>query len=252
MNALTFYIILFSVYATCILLMFLYLRYKGFFKSGIILLIIMFLIGVGLFIKRRSCFRFFRNTYTQISISTSCNCKTTASALALKKDNYTHFHRPLAIKTSQNRYIKNNALLEKFIQKKYLVPIEENNGFYIQKLHNSSKHLTPLAYKRLLELGNLFRTKLNEPTEKKSYFVISSVTRTQSQQEEIIKSNPKTATRGLSTHSFGVSFDIRCTKAKRTCDPSINALKQALNQMQKEGKILLCPESSCIHVTVVK
>jgi hypothetical protein len=196
----------------------------------------MLLIGIGLFIKRRSCFRFFKNTYTQISISTSCNYKTTASALALKKENYTHFHRPLAIKTSQNRYIKNNALLEKFIQKKYLVPIEENNGFYIQKLHNSSKHLTPLAYKRLLELGNLFRTKLNEPTEKKSYFVISSVTRTQSQQEEIIKSNPNTATKGLSTHSFGVTVDIRCTKAKRSCEPSLNDFKKYIIIKQSHSK----------------
>jgi len=51
MNALTFYIILFSVYTTVILLLFLYLKHKGFFKSGIILLIIMFLIDVGLFIK---------------------------------------------------------------------------------------------------------------------------------------------------------------------------------------------------------
>ena len=59
------------------------------------------------------------------------------------------------------------------------------------------------------------------------------------------------ATKGTSTHSYGVSFDINTVVGDNGyCERRTQVLKKILTEMQKEGKILLCPESKCIHVTV--
>jgi hypothetical protein len=48
-----------------------------------------------------------------------------------------------------------------------------------------------------------------------------------------------------------VAFDIyKLTSSDKNCIIGMNALQEVLTQMQGEGKILLCPESKCIHVTV--
>jgi hypothetical protein len=78
------------------------------------------------------------------------------------------------------------------------------------------------------------------------------MTRTEDQQKIIRKLHKRTATNGKSTHSYGVSFDISQIISYQNCSIAYEALTSALEKMQKEGKILLCPESECIHVTVVK
>ena len=112
-------------------------------------------------------------------------------------------------------------------------------------------HLTPLALKRLNELGELFRENLKGTKDANSYFVISSVTRTEKQQNEIKKAYPNAATKGKSTHSYGVSFDISKMMYKSSCKNSLQALEQALTEMQSQGKLLICPEKGCIHITIV-
>ena len=97
----------------------------------------------------------------------------------------------------------------------------------------------------------MFRSFLKDSKNEKDYFVISSMTRTETQQQEIRSQYPNSSTPGKSTHSFGVSFDINRIKSKGSCEVSRNALMRALNQMRDENKILLCPEFHCIHVTVV-
>jgi hypothetical protein len=181
------------------------------------------------------------------------NCQTSVYTIDVKKDNYFDLHLPHAIKSTNNRYIKNQKILKKYLKQGTLVKIHENDGFYINHLYQSSKHLTPLAYKRLIELGKLFRSYIELESEKKSYFTLSSVTRDETQQKEVQKSNPKTASKSISTHSYGVSFDISSIISKnKNCDHCFIALSKALTKMQTEGKILICSESVCIHITVIK
>lgn len=177
----------------------------------------------------------------------TCNCE----SLEVTKDSYPNQHRPLAIRSTKNGFIKDEATLTNFLLRKRLVLVDEADGYYIQKLTSSSKHLTPIAKKRLEELAALFRSFLKDSKNEKDYFVISSMTRTETQQQEIRRQYPNSSTPGKSTHSFGVSFDISRVNSIGACDVSKQALIKALNQMRDEKKILLCPEFKCIHVTVV-
>ena len=180
-------------------------------------------------------------------ISSNCNCE----SLDVTKDSYPNQHRPLAIRSTKNGFIKDEATVTNFLLRKRLVVVDEADGYYIQKLTSSSKHLTPIAKKRLEELAFLFRSFLKDSKNEKDYFVISSMTRTETQQNEIRRQYPNSSTPGKSTHSFGVSFDISRINSKGDCSVSKQALIKALNQMRDEKKILLCPEFKCIHITVI-
>ena len=176
-----------------------------------------------------------------------CNCERSS----LPKDNYKRKHRPMAIRATGNGYIKTAGILNKFLRRKKLVEVRENDGYWIPYLTHSSRHLTPTANKRLIELGRRFRSSLKETENKKDYFVVSSITRTQAQQKDLAKRDPG-ATKDKSTHSFGVSFDISEVSSKASCKKGMDALKNILLEMREEGKILLCPENDCVHVTVIR
>ncbi len=180
-------------------------------------------------------------------------CSCTWSTLQLKKNDYALEHRPLAQRFSKNRFILNDKVENKLIQKGYLVNVPENNGYWIENLKQSRTLLTPKAKKRLDELGRRFRAKITLESERMSYFVISSMTRTEDQQKAVRKRNPNAATPGKSAHSYGVAFDINLVRSgAKNCNYGIQALQEVLSEMQKEGKILLCAESKCIHVTVCR
>ena len=191
--------------------------------------------------------RFQNRTEIRPQISSNCNCE----SLEVPKDSYAEKHRPLAIRLTKNGFINNEATLNSLLSRKRLLEVGESDGYYIQNLTSSTKHLTPIAKKRLEELAILFRSFLKDSKNEKDYFVISSMTRTETQQQEIRRQYPNSSTPGKSTHSFGVSFDISRVNSIGACDVSRRALIKALNQMRDEKKILLCPEFKCIHVTVV-
>jgi hypothetical protein len=176
-----------------------------------------------------------------------CNCERGS----LPRDDYRTKHRPMAIQVTENGYIKTAGILNNFLRRKKLVDVKEDDGFWIPVLTHSSPHLTPTAYKRLLELGRRFRSSLKETENKTDYFVVSSITRTRDQQKDLAK-HDSGATKDKSTHSFGVSFDISELRSKASCKKGMDALKKTLLEMREEGKILLCPENDCVHVTVVR
>ena len=184
-----------------------------------------------------------------IEAKRSCDC--TWSSLALKKDDFSTKHKSAAQRISNQMYIRNEALRTKWINKGRLVQVEEMEGFGISDLDYSTAHLTPLAKKRLYELGRRFRAGIHNPDEKKSYFIVSSITRSQIQQNQICEKYPNACTKDHSPHSYGVAFDIyRLRSRYNNCHVGMKALEKVLQEMQREGKILLCPESKCIHVTV--
>ena len=213
---------------------------------------------VGLFIV---CNNFSRITYwidkyriennaTQTSSSNkSCSC--TNKTLHFQRDSYSGKHRPIAKKVTGGRFIEDKAKLQEYLEEKQLVTISDRKGYHIQSLGHSSKHLTPSAKQRLEELGSLFRENLKGTPDAKSYFLISSVTRTEAQQCKIRKAYPSSATRQKSTHSYGVSVDISKVMYKKSCKNSLKALEKAIDQMQGEDKLLICPEKTCIHLTFI-
>jgi hypothetical protein len=177
-----------------------------------------------------------------------CSCNW--NSLELKRDDYKTKHLPGAIKSSNNLFIKNKRILNKQINRGKLIEIQNDKGYKIRSLNNSSHHLTIDAYKTLQEMGSRFHNLLKNTNEKNSHFELSSVLRTEKQQEEIRKKYPKAATFNNSTHSYGVSFDIAYVKGS-SCNNANKALNTVLSEMQKEKKILICPEKGCIHITVI-
>lgn len=158
----------------------------------------------------------------------------------------------MAIKVSNNGFIDDANELRELVSRNQLVEAKDSDGYLVLNAVHGEEYLIPIAEKRLMELGRLFRTYCIQKGAPKDYFVISSMTRTEEDQKIIRKLHKRTATKGKSTHSYGVSFDISEVISYQNCTDSKNALTSALEKMQKEGKILLCPESECIHVTVVK
>ena len=179
------------------------------------------------------------------------SCRCTSTSLHFQRDSYAKKHRPMAKKTTKNRFIKDKKELNKLLKEDYLAKISDSDGYHIQGLKNSSRHLTPIAKQRLIELGKLFRENLKGTPDAKSYFIVSSVTRTEGQQCVIRKVYPGNATQQKSTHSYGVSVDISRVIYKSSCEEALKALERAIDQMQGEGKLLICPEKGCIHLTFI-
>jgi hypothetical protein len=228
-------------------------RKKITFKKALLILGLCFLFVVLILYPYRSRIKEqilrYRNIFIHNVVKTnSCSC----DHMPLPKDDYAFAHRVQAIRTTKNAFILNDAFLQKQKQQGQLISVQEGEGFYMTCAPNSYRYLTPLANKRLIELGKLFRAEISNQSNIKDYFVITSMTRTEAQQEVIRKKYPGQATKGSSTHSFGVSFDISEIKTKGECKVGYAALLSALKRMQQEGKILLCPESTCMHVTVVR
>ena len=208
-------------------------------------------IGILVFMIERRAPKLIKRIPVIRTIEAKQSCDCTWSSLSLEKDDFSTKHKPAAQRISNQMYIRNEALRQKWIKQGRLVPVEEMEGFGISKLDFSTAHLTPLAKKRLYELGKRFRASIQNPDEKMSYFMVSSITRSQLQQTQICERYPNACTKDHSPHSYGVAFDIyRLHSRYKNCNVGMKALENVLQEMQEEGKILLCTESKCIHVTV--
>ncbi|PZX55650.1 DUF5715 family protein [Algoriphagus chordae] len=138
----------------------------------------------------------------------------------------------------------------KLIEEKKLVLISQGNGYEVMKLTHSHPYVTPYSKVVLEELGLAFQTL----TEDESFFTITSVTRTPEQQKSLRKRN-RNATSGISSHSYGVSFDIsyvRFNGKKGSNWAAKKKLEKILDEFQKADKIVFIKErnQSCYHVTV--
>lgn len=195
-------------------------------------------------IKKETDIPYIRNFIPQGKIG--CTWKT----LSLLKDDYELKHKPMARKISKGMFIINEHIRKNSIKQGKLIPIVPLEGFDIAKLDYSTAHLNPLAKMRLKELSHRFRKILRENNDTISYFVVSSLTRTQEQQNKICIRYPKACTKDHSTHSYGMAFDISFLRSNyKYLRKALKTFETVLSTMQKENKILLCPESGCIHVT---
>lgn len=146
--------------------------------------------------------------------------------------------------------IDDKSHFNKLIEEQKLVLITQGNGYEVMELTHSHPYVTPYSKVILEELGLAFQTL----TEDESFFTISSVTRTPEQQQSLRKRN-RNATSGISSHSYGVSFDIsyvRFNGKKGSNWAAKKKLEKILDEFQKADKIIFIKErnQSCYHVTV--
>lgn len=117
-------------------------------------------------------------------------------------------------------------------------------------LTHSYPYVTPRAKILLEELGLAYQQLSIKP----SFFTLSSITRTPEQQASLRKRN-RNATSGISSHSYGVSFDISYIRFNGKKGPNRTAqknLEKVLNDFQDADKIFFIKErkQSCYHITV--
>jgi hypothetical protein len=146
--------------------------------------------------------------------------------------------------------IESGEHFQKLINDNKLVLINRGNGFQVDKLTHSHPYVTPKSKAVLEELGQAFQTLSKD----ESFFTITSVTRTPEQQQSLRKRN-RNATSGISSHSYGVSFDIsyiRFNGKKGGNRSAQKNLEEVLNEFQAANKIFFIKErkQSCYHITV--
>ena len=217
---------------------------KGKNKSGFVVIIGISALILSLFLFKKQIKNKINGIRINYAKKNTCPC--TNANLYLKFDNYRKAHLP---RVKMYTFIKTENDLNKQIENGNLVPVYDSKGYKIRNLTHSSAYLHPKAYKILQELADRFQNRVKNKFNDESFFEISSLVRTSIQQKELAKKS-RAATKGVSTHSYGLAFDIPVLKSKN-CTESLIILQDLLNQMRSEGKIVLCPESGCIHVTVI-
>lgn len=146
--------------------------------------------------------------------------------------------------------IEGESHFKELIEDEKLVLVNQGSGYEVMRLSHSHPYITPYSKIILEELGVAFQTL----TDNESFFTLTSVTRTPEQQKSLRKRN-RNATEGISSHSYGSSFDIsyiRFNGKKSFNWKKQKALEKVLDKFQEEGKIFFIKErkQSCFHVTV--
>ncbi len=175
------------------------------------------------------------------------NCGCTKHHLNFRKDPY-NIHRVAAKELSNGNIIRTVDELAGTD----MVRVDDGLGFSIskEKMTHSEPYLHRKAYSVLLEIGLEFDKRLQGTKAEGSKILISSLTRTIQQQKDLGKQNGN-ATKGISAHSYGAAFDVYNIETKSACSIARSTLNSLLIDFQNKGKILLCPEGGCIHVTVI-
>lgn len=145
--------------------------------------------------------------------------------------------------------LETNQNIREEQRKGKLIKVKNNTGYKVAKLNHSKDVLVQPGYLILQEIGKRFHTKTDG-----KYFTVTSLTRSVENQKRLTKFNHN-ATKNISSHSYGVSFDISYVRFNGVRGPNI-ALKKILwdilNDLENEKKIYVIHEKSqsCFHVTV--
>ena len=220
-------------------------------KKQILFLLFAVLLSSGIFsvyiIKKYPC------CYSKLKYKISLifhNGKQTKSAPVFKhrlKNNPYRLHLSAARK-NRRKIIKNDEQIRALLRKGALVQVQDGEGVVISRLYYSRSVLTKHANDVLREIGKDFFE-----ASKGNCILVTSLTRTAAAQKRLRKNN-RNATR-VSTHSYGVSFDISYTRFNETpCRKNKfwKIMDNTLHKFQKEKKIYVVREKlqRCYHVTV--
>lgn len=163
----------------------------------------------------------------------------------------TELYKPHLL-ASQNfgiNILEDTKSVDKYIAKGKFVKIKKKSrGYRLQALEYSRPYLVKKARTTLEKMANKFAT------DTKSFFVVSSVTRTLEDQCRLRKVNSN-ASLGISSHNYGAAFDISYVRFdhKLKVNPKLEKeLEKVLEEYKNLGKIFYIKEKqqSCYHVTV--
>lgn len=163
----------------------------------------------------------------------------------------TELYRPhlLAAQNFGIDILENTKSVDKYIAKGKFVKVKKKSrGYRLQALEYSRPYLVKKARTTLENMASKFAT------ETKSFFVVSSVTRTLEDQCRLRKVNSN-ASLGISSHNYGAAFDISYVRFDHVLKVNSKLEKQlekVLEEYKNLGRIFYIKEKqqSCYHVTV--
>jgi hypothetical protein len=171
--------------------------------------------------------------------------------MKLARNPYTQ-HQKRARTLPGSFYIKSKASLAAGAERGNLERIPEvGRGYHLSGLSHSEPFLLPAAREVLEDMANRFADAMEGTADEGASIRITSLTRTQSQQDRLRRRNTN-AFKGKSSHSYGASFDVAFIDRPNesvTCPGPTWAMQTILKDMQNEGKILIIPEGNCMHIT---
>lgn len=170
-----------------------------------------------------------------------------SARVKLKNDSY-RFHSKAAISGGVD-VINDFNEIQAYLNSGKLVKIENKQGYVINSLTHSKAVLNKKSAKILEQIGQQFYA----DTDGQSYFTVTSLTRS-NESQKILRKRNLNATKNISTHCYGASFDIsymRFNGVKEWNDPLKVKLEFILAKLQNEGKIYVLREkrSACYHIT---
>ena len=178
-----------------------------------------------------------------------CACNRTS--LKLTGNPYSA-HQKAARNLPNSFFVKNVSELNAGKQRKKLVPVSDGIGYHIAPLQHSHAYLLPEVKSLLEDMGVAFANELIGTPSEGTTFRVTSMTRTGDQQEKLGRKNVN-AIGESSTHSYGASFDIAFTDRPNNdadCSDPTWAIQRVIQSFQNSGRILVVPESGCIHITL--
>ena len=178
-------------------------------------------------------------------------CSCSKYTMKLARNPYTQ-HQKRARTLPGSFYIKSKASLAAGAERGDLERIPEvGRGYHLSGLSHSEPFLLTAAREVLEDMGNRFADAMEGTADEGASIRITSLTRTQSQQDRLRRRNAN-AFKGKSSHSYGASFDVAFIDRPNesvTCPGPTWAMQTILKNMQNEGKILIIPEGNCMHIT---
>ena len=178
-------------------------------------------------------------------------CSCSKHTMKLARNPYTQ-HQQRARTLPGSFFVKNKTALNAGAERGDLERIPEvGRGYHLSGLTHSEPFLLPAARAVLEDMANRFADAMEGTKDEGASIRITSLTRTESQQKRLRRRNSN-AFRGKSSHSYGASFDVAFIDRPDesvTCGGPTWAMQTILQDMQKEGKILVIPEGICMHIT---
>lgn len=151
-----------------------------------------------------------------------------------------------------------DAEIGDYVRRSVLVEVVDNPLYQLKNLTSSQPYLIPEAVDLLNEIGYRFQKQLKEKKYKNYRFRITSLLRTEEDQNKLTHRNSNATAH--SAHLYGTTFDISYKDFCRVDNDSIEsryetvqALTNVLVKMREECKFLAVRErkQSCFHITVV-
>lgn len=180
-------------------------------------------------------------------------CACNRSTIPVDKNPYTA-HREAARALPNSFFIRHDRDAERGQRRGKLVPVADGPGYDIADLSDSHPLLVPAARDVLQEIGAAFAARLEGTPNEGTRIRVTSLTRTDAQQTALERKNYN-AIDGVSTHSYGASFDLAFLDRPSNaadCSAPTQALIDVLDRLQKDRRILVIPEGVCLHITVRK